>query len=66
MNNLNINVAPYRKAIAAAFGALVTVGTVVVEVIADGSLDFNDLVLIFAAVGTVGTVYDATNTPADA
>jgi hypothetical protein len=59
-----INVAPYRKAVAAVVGAVAVIGAAVGEAIADGQLDLADVIQIAAAVGTVLGVYQATNEPA--
>ena len=56
-----MNVAPYRKAIAAIIGGLVVIGAAINEAVADGVLDYSDGILVAAAVGTALGVYGVKN-----
>lgn len=62
----SVNVAPYRKAIAAAVGGLIVIATAVAEAVADGVFDLSDGLTVAAAIGTVFGVYRATNEPSPA
>lgn len=53
----SINVAPYRKAVAAVVAGVTVIASAVGEAVADGSIDATDVVQIVAAVGGVFGVY---------